>query len=72
MTQSHGTPRRWDLLALLSLVVAVIWLVVLPRLQALPAMQSRIDQLERQGIDPSAMFYTELEMMNSRRQAHQH
>ncbi len=45
--------------------IALVWLVVLPYLGSRPAIQSAIRQQERQGIDPSAMFYTELEVMDS-------
>lgn len=43
--------------------MAAIWLIVLPWAAARPAMQQRIRFFEQQRIDPSAMFYTEVEMM---------
>jgi hypothetical protein len=44
-------------------VIAVCWLVLLPWLAAQPELAARIKTLERAGIDPSAMYYSELEMM---------
>jgi hypothetical protein len=43
--------------------MAAIWLIVLPWVAARPAIQQRIRFFEQQRIDPSAMFYTEVEMM---------
>ncbi len=46
-------------------IIAAFWLVVLPWLAAQPSIQSRLSDLQSQGIDPSAMFYTELEAMEA-------
>ena len=43
--------------------IVVLWLAVLPRIADLPPVQAHIDFLEQRQIDPSAMFYTELEGM---------
>jgi hypothetical protein len=43
--------------------VAVTWCVVLPWLAAQPAVDARIRWLDERGIDPSAMYYTELDAM---------
>jgi hypothetical protein len=43
--------------------ITVIWLVVLPWLARQPSVDARIRRLDAQGIDPSAMYYTELESM---------
>ncbi|TWT82905.1 hypothetical protein CA13_43680 [Planctomycetes bacterium CA13] len=43
--------------------VAIMWLVVLPGLSKRPAMRERLDWLDERGIDPSAMYYTELPVM---------
>lgn len=54
-------------LAVLMVIVGLVWLVVLPAIQAHPAVQSRIDFQEQRGIDPSAMFYTDVDFIDSRR-----
>ena len=41
-------------------VIAGTWLLLLPYLAERPAMQRRLAELEAEGIDPSAMFYSEL------------
>ncbi len=42
-------------------LVAVIWLCVLPWLSRRPAIKEHIERMKNAGIDPSAMFYTEVE-----------
>ncbi len=53
----RGNPRAF--IASLALV-AVFWGGVLPWVGRLPAVRARIQRQEQAGIDPSAMFYTEL------------
>jgi hypothetical protein len=53
----------WFPLILVAVTMVGVWLVLLPRIAARPSIRTRIDTLERQGIDPSAIFYTELEKM---------
>lgn len=50
-------------LGLTFCLMAVIWLRVLPWVAAQPKMAAHLEQLDKQGIDPSAMFYTDLEAM---------
>lgn len=50
-------------LGLTVCLMAVIWLRVLPWVAAQPKMAAHLEQLDKQGIDPSAMFYTDLEAM---------
>ena len=50
-------------LGMIVCLLAVIWLQVLPWVAAQPKMAAHLEQLDKQGIDPSAMFYTELEAM---------
>ena len=57
------TRGRLKLLAV-SAGVAAVWFLVLPWLAVQPSVQHRIDFLETRRIDPSAMFYTELEAMD--------
>lgn len=49
------------LVALVAL--GLIWCVVLPWAAERPRMANRLEWLDEKGIDPSAMYYTELEMM---------
>ena len=44
-------------------VLWIIWLVILPAYARQPKMRDHLQWLDDQGIDPSAMYYTELEVM---------
>jgi hypothetical protein len=44
-------------------LISVVWLVLLPRYARQPAMRNHLQWLDDQKIDPSAMYYTELEAM---------
>jgi hypothetical protein len=50
-------------LLLASAVIAGAWLVALPWIARLPAQNESWRALEAAGIDPSAMYYSELEAM---------
>jgi len=65
MVSRASQPMRWTSLVLATLGIAVIWTTVLPRLESHPVVRSRIDHLQRHGIDPAAMFYTDLERMSA-------
>ena len=54
---------RWMRLAIGVAAILVLWLAVLPRLADQPPVRRHIEFLEQRQIDPSAMFYTELEPM---------
>lgn len=41
------------------LFVAVIWLLVLPRVARWPQVRARIERNQGAGINPTAVFYTE-------------
>ena len=43
--------------------IAIVWCVVLPYIASLERMRSYTRWLDQQGIDPSAMYYTELDAM---------
>ena len=51
-------------LVITTLVVAAVWLFVLPRIAERPVMKAHLEWLDERGIDPSAMFYTELDAMD--------
>jgi hypothetical protein len=71
MQQTHwpnnrGPNRHWRALAHLAacvVVVAIVWLGILPFIGRQPRIRSYISRNERLGIDPSAKFYTELPAM---------
>ena len=48
-------------LLIASVVIAGIWLIVLPRIGNLPIFRASIQRNQAAGIDPSAMYYTDLE-----------
>ncbi len=45
------------------IVVGALWLIVLPWAANRPKMAAHLQWLDDEGIDPSAMYYTELDMM---------
>lgn len=51
-------------LAAVCIGAAVAWLGVLPAIAARPAVKARLDELDAKGIDPSAMYYSELPAMD--------
>lgn len=55
--------RGWLALTSWLAVIAVVWLYLLPMLSQRPSATARLRWLEQKGIDPSAMFYTELPLM---------
>ena len=52
--------RGYRKLFVFSAVLAVIWLIALPWLTALPHTRRYLERLDAEGIDPAAMYYTEL------------
>lgn len=50
-------------LAVSIIALSVVWLVWLPAYADQPEMKRHLQWLDDKGIDPSAMYYTELEMM---------
>ncbi|WP_372896282.1 hypothetical protein [Stieleria sp.] len=55
--------RRVRFLAVI-LAVLVVWGVVLPRLATTRTVRERTQWLEQHQIDPAAMYYTELPLMD--------
>ena len=49
--------------AMIVLAVSALWLVVLPWIGSQPDIAAKIEEEQRRGIDPSAMFYSELELL---------
>lgn len=56
-------PGGFAALAVCALVVGAIWLVLLPEVARRPEIQSDLKRLRSQAINPSAMYYTELDMI---------
>ena len=50
-------------LAFSVFLLALVWTVALPWLASRPPIDSHVRWLNERGIDPSAMYYTELEAM---------
>lgn len=65
MSKSAGLRWMPGLVRLLVAVstLAVVWLVLLPLLARQSYVAEHIQQQEELGIDPSAMYYSELEIM---------
>ena len=60
---TSSVTQRSAWLAATIVVMALVWLIVLPRCGRIPVIRDHLQTLEDRGIDPSAMFYTELESM---------
>lgn len=45
----------------MTVSLGILWLVILPRAAEIPQLRSEIEFLEQKKIDPTAMFYTDLE-----------
>lgn len=57
--------RRQGLMRLagITVVAAVTWLILLPLLSMFPPMSERLQWLDDQHVDPSAMYYTEVDAL---------
>jgi hypothetical protein len=53
-------------LAIGAAAVAVIWCGVLPALLRCPGVARHVANMEERGVNPSAMYYTELERLPTR------
>lgn len=52
--------RRFVQLSAWLVVISVVWLFVLPNLTRRESNRVYLERLKERGIDPSAMYYTEL------------
>jgi hypothetical protein len=57
--------QRWRRFLAATLVMGFVWLVVLPYIGEQPVVSDHIKHQQELGIDPSAMFYSELEIAPS-------
>ena len=55
--------KGWLQLAITTGLVLIVWGSVLPWLSRRPFLRHRIDFLDERGIDPAALYYTDLEVM---------
>ncbi len=60
---SSRNDKGWGRLFLATSAIAIVWTLVLPWIGAQPFVRSRIESLDTQGIDPAALYYTDLEAM---------
>ncbi len=63
LTRSHLV---WVKFLAAATALLLVWTILLPWIGRHPSMREMIDRNESLGIDPSAMFYTELENMRFR------
>ena len=66
MPQQHfpepdSSRNRWGSFLFLTVSLGILWLVILPRAAEIPQLHSEIEFLEQKNIDPTAMFYSDLE-----------
>ena len=50
-------------LALICIAIACVWCWLLPRLAQTDTVRKRSNWLEERGIDPAAMYYTDLPLL---------
>lgn len=57
-------PKGWGSLGLITVTVLVLWTCVLPQLSSWQPIRARIEFLDQNGIDPTALYYTDLKSMD--------
>ena len=60
---SCGSAKGWPALCVGASVILIVWTLVLPWIGSWKSVQSQIEYLDRNGIDPTALYYTDLEAM---------
>ena len=63
MKISAGVLQSWSCLAAALLLLGWVWIVVLPWVGSRPGISRSIHEQQARGIDPSAMFYSDLELI---------
>lgn len=61
MSNRHA--KGWPALCLSVSVILIVWMLVLPWIGSWQSVRSEIEYLDRRGIDPAALYYTDLEAM---------
>ena len=62
-SRDGSSVRGWLGFAAVALAATGTWLVVLPWIGSQPDVAARIQEEQQRGIDPSAMFYSDLELL---------
>lgn len=62
MMNTTTSLKRWAKFAIAIVVLGFVWLILLPLVGAVPRVSKHVANQKRLGIDPSALFYTELEI----------
>lgn len=52
--------RDWVLFATLIMIIAIMWGWALPRIARTPTIRDGIEQSRRYGINPAAIYYTDV------------
>lgn len=60
MTRGGKVPRRWGVAVV---VLGVVWGVVLPAVLRCGPVARHVARMEAAGVNPAAMYYTELERL---------
>jgi hypothetical protein len=60
---SDGNAKGWSSLCQGVSAILIVWILVLPWIGSRQWVRSRIEYLDRHGIDPAALYYTDLEAM---------
>lgn len=66
MIRNKLAENGWFRLALYASIVAVVWLIVLPRLSSIDIVAKHIEHLEEREVHAGAMYYTDLEKLPTR------
>ena len=60
---SSCNAKGWLLLCLGVSVILIVWTLVLPWISSWQSVRAQIELLDRHRIDPTALYYTDLEAM---------
>lgn len=55
--------KGWSSLCLAVSAILIVWTFVLPWIGSRQPVRSQIENLDRHGVDPAALYYTDLEAM---------
>ena len=55
--------KRYSSLCLGVSAILIVWMLVLPWVGSRQSVRLQIENLDRRGIDPAAIYYTDLEAM---------
>ncbi len=60
---SSRNSQGWSSLCFGVSAILIVWTLVLPWIGSWQSVRSQIETLDRHGIDPAALYYTDLEAM---------